>query len=78
MSTGDNPHPDQPTDSILVKCLRELFTAEQWDALMRNVSFQRFIQNCTEKDQELVVAYALEVLRKRPLDEQPTVPENPK
>lgn len=74
VSTADNP----PPESILINRLCGLFTAEQWSALMSNVSFRRFVENCTDKDKELVVAYALEVLRKRPSDEPPTLAQGPK
>jgi hypothetical protein len=66
------------TDPLLVKRMRGFFTPAQWEALMTNVPFQRFVQNSTEKDQELVLAYALEVLRKRPSAETPAPPEGPK
>jgi hypothetical protein len=71
-TAADNlPATDPAPESTLLKRLQELFSAEQWSALMIDVPFQRFVQNCTDKDQELVVAYALEVLRKRPSEEPP-------
>jgi hypothetical protein len=71
-NTDPNSHGKFEPESILTKGLREFFTASQWSALMTDLPFQRFMQSSNERDRDLVLAYALEVLRKRPSDEPPT------